>query len=72
MKELYEKYMNKRARILAGGLGVQVKIVDVKMSWGRERFRVIPVAGDGAVWVESVQLLIKTNWHDKTNQRTSE
>jgi len=56
MQELMNKYLNKEARILAGGLGVDVKIVDVKKSYGRERFRVIPIAGDGAVWVEQVTL----------------
>lgn len=57
MKELIDKYVGKKARILAGGLGVDVKVVDVKMSYGKERYRVIPVAGDGAVWVEHVELM---------------
>lgn len=56
MQELIKKYLNKKARILVGGLGVDVKIVDVKMSYGHERYRVIPEAGDGAVWVEKVTL----------------
>ena len=56
MQELIKKYLNKRARILVGGIGVDVKIVDVKRVYGHERFRVIPVAGDGATWVEKVTL----------------
>lgn len=56
MQELIKKYLNKKGRIVAGGLGVDVKIVDVKKSYGNERFRVIPIAGDGAVWVEKITL----------------
>lgn len=57
MRALIEKYVGKKGRILAGGLGVDVEIVDVKMSYGKERFLVIPIAGDGATWVESVKLV---------------
>lgn len=57
MQELIKKYLNKKARVLLGGLGVYVNIVDVKMSYGHERFRVIPISGDGAIWVEKVELI---------------
>lgn len=59
MKELYEKYVGKDARILLGGLEINVKITDVKMSWGKERYFVTPEAGEGSVWVETVVLKTK-------------
>ncbi len=34
-------------------IGVQVKILDAKLAYGRMRYRIQPVAGDGWKWVES-------------------
>lgn len=57
MQNLIKKYLNKKATITPiRGLAVEVKIVDVKKSYGRDRFKVEPVRGKGAVWVESVEL----------------
>lgn len=56
MKETYEKYVGKEARILLGDLEVNVVIEDVKTSYGRERYLVSPIAGEGKVWVETVTL----------------
>jgi len=36
----------------AGELWVDCTVRDVKCSWGRNRFLVEPVAGDGRQWVE--------------------
>lgn len=60
MKETIEKYVGKKGTIFAGGLSVQVKVKDVKTSYGRDRYLVTPVAGSGEVWVESVTLLEKS------------
>lgn len=57
MKELIEKYVGKKATINCAGLQIEVNIVDVKMSYGKERFKVSPVAGKGEVWVEQVTLI---------------
>ena len=56
MKELYEKYLNKSGTVFVGGLTVDVKVIDVKISYGRERFRVTPIKGKGEIWTESVTL----------------
>lgn len=56
MKELYETYLNKNGSVFIGGLSVDVKIIDVKVSYGRERFQVTPISGKGEVWVESVSV----------------
>lgn len=56
MKELIEKYVGKKATIFCGGLSVEVTIIDVKTSYGRDRYKVTPVAGKGEVWVEAVTL----------------
>lgn len=56
MKELIEKYMGKKALVSLGELEVEVKITDVKNSYGKDRFLITPVAGKGSVWVESVTL----------------
>lgn len=40
--------------IKASGLLIEVKITDYKFTYGRERWQVTPVAGEGEVWVEKV------------------
>jgi hypothetical protein len=34
---------------------VQVKILDFRLTYGRERWLVTPVSGSGKVWVENVK-----------------
>jgi hypothetical protein len=36
---------------IPGGMRVQVKILEVKQTYGRLRVRVRPVAGDGEAWI---------------------
>lgn len=57
MKDLIEKYVGKNATVSAGGMRVEVTITDVKISWGKERYEITPVAGSGKIWVESVNLI---------------
>lgn len=33
-------------------LGIECRVKDVKMSWGKPRFLVTPIAGNGEQWVE--------------------
>jgi len=56
MKALIDKYVGKKGTISAGGLTIEVEILDVKLAWGQERYEVQPVAGSGKVWVESITL----------------
>lgn len=61
MKELTEKYLNKKGYIVLGGLSVHVLIKDVKRSYGRDRFLVTPINGKSEIWVEKVKLLDNQN-----------
>jgi len=54
MKELFEKFMNKKGYAFLGGLKVEVTIINIKEAWGKQRFLITPVAGEGEVWVEAV------------------
>lgn len=56
IKDLLNKYIDKEATVFNGGLTIDVIIKDVKVTWGRERYLICPVAGKGEVWVESVNL----------------
>jgi len=55
MKELMQS-IGKKGTITAGGLRVNVKVLDVKQSYGRDRYLVTPLSGTGEVWVESITL----------------
>lgn len=39
-----------------GSVKVQVRIMDFKNSWGQNRFLIEPVAGQGQIWVENLQM----------------
>jgi hypothetical protein len=54
MKELLEKWLNKKVHVYLGGLKIAVVILDIKNSYGRTRYQVSPVTGTGEIWVESV------------------
>ena len=53
MKDILNKYINRKVDINLGGLKIAVVITDIKTSYGKTRFLVSPVAGKGEVWVES-------------------
>lgn len=57
MKELIEQYVGRQAIIRLGGFSVGVRILDVKQSWGKLRFRVSPLSGGGENWIENVSLI---------------
>ena len=60
MKNLIEQYVGKRAYIHAGGMLVEVIVLDVKQSWGRMRYQVSPISGQGEIWVENLSLRQET------------
>lgn len=39
-----------------GSVHVEVRIKDIKVSWGHSRFLIEPVAGQGELWVENLQM----------------
>lgn len=50
------KTIGKKATIKTSGLKINVKILDYKNSYGRDRWLVTPQSGEGQVWVEVVAL----------------
>jgi hypothetical protein len=42
--------------IYLSGLRINVKIIDIKERWGRTRYLVKPVDGDGEIWVENIRI----------------
>jgi hypothetical protein len=57
MKELMEKYVGKKGYVYLEGLKVEVRVLDVKSSYGKQRFLIKPMAGEGQVWKEQVTLM---------------
>ena len=57
MQELLKKYLNRKVHVDLGGLEVAVVIVDIKNSYGKNRFKISPVTGKGEVWVEGFKEL---------------
>jgi hypothetical protein len=53
MKELLEK-IGKEAKCKLGGLLVTVIVLDVKVSYGKTRYLITPIAGSGEIWVEGL------------------
>lgn len=47
------KLIGKLAMVNIGGLCVDVEIVDYKTSYGKDRWLVKPVSGEGKIWVEA-------------------
>lgn len=51
------KYVGKRGSVeLKNGLTMDVRILQHKFSYGKDRFLVTPVAGSGEVWVQNINL----------------
>lgn len=49
------QYVGKKGFLPIGGLKVDIEILDVNEQWGRLRFLVRPLAGEGQVWTEGVR-----------------
>lgn len=54
MKGLKDKLssIGKKGSISMDGLSIEVKVVDFKQSYGRDRWLVTPVSGKGQKWIE--------------------
>lgn len=56
MTKQINKYIGSTGRIKAGSLSVDVTVLDVKNTYGRNRFLVEPVSGQGKQWVENIRV----------------
>ncbi len=54
---MIQKYVDKQGSVLIGGMRVNVRIIDVKESYGKQRWLVAPLSGMGQAWVEQDPLL---------------
>ena len=57
MKNLIEKYVNKKATIVQNRMRFNVIIKDVKMNYGKELFLVTPESGEGEAWIINLSLI---------------
>jgi hypothetical protein len=57
MKNEVQQYVGKKAVVSLGGLKIEVKVLDVKNSYGRTRYQITPVSGEGQIWVETITLI---------------
>ena len=48
--------LNNIGTIRHGTLTVKVKVLDIKLIYGRTRYQVTPVAGSGEDWIENVTM----------------
>lgn len=48
------KIIGSKRIIGLGGLSVEVKVLNYKNSYGRDRWKVTPVSGSGEIWVEDI------------------
>lgn len=54
MQEKMKQYLNQEVLYRCGALTVEVKIIDYKITYGRERFLITPIKGSGKQWVEQI------------------
>lgn len=50
----FSKLLQKKVHVNQGGLNVKVIILDIKRSYGKTRYLVTPVEGNGQIWVENI------------------
>jgi len=50
------KMIGKHASVNVGGIIVDVELIDYKTSYGKERWLVKPLSGEGKIWVEKFTL----------------
>lgn len=48
--------IGKHASVNVGGIIVDVELIDYKTSYGKERWLVKPLSGEGKIWVEKFTL----------------
>jgi hypothetical protein len=54
MKEKLQKIGSEATLKTSWGFNIQVEIIDFKQSYGRDRWLVKPLAGNGEAWVENL------------------
>lgn len=63
MKDEIQKYVGMEGSILTrgdGGMRINVRVLDYKESYGKKRWLVMPLSGNGQTWTEQEPLpLIK-------------
>ena len=57
MKDKILQSVGKRGIIVAGGLTINVTVLDYKTAYGKERWLVAPVSGAGEAWVQNVDIV---------------
>ena len=57
MKDKIQELVGKVATVKLGGLIVEVTVIDIKNSYGRDRYLITPVKGKGEIWVEVINVL---------------
>lgn len=57
IKSRLSNLVGKEAYIWTSGLVIYVTIEEIKVTYGKIRYLVSPVQGEGKSWVENVQLL---------------
>lgn len=57
MKDLIEKYVNKKATIVQNRMRFNVIIKDIKINYGKELFLVTPENGEGEAWIKNLNLI---------------
>ena len=56
MKNKIEDFVEKVVTFKSGGLFFEVKVIDVKNTYGRDRYQIEPVKGEGKIWVEKLKI----------------
>lgn len=60
MKKEVNDFVGKKVLVNLGlSVKVEVKILDVKNTYGRTRYLITPISGTGEMWVETVYLIEK-------------
>jgi hypothetical protein len=56
MKPKSTQGVGRKGTIEANGLAINVKILDYKTAYGKERWLVAPVSGSGQAWIQRVSI----------------
>lgn len=68
MKDLLNKWLNRKVNVNFGAMKVSVVIHDVKERYGKVRFLVSPLCGKGSIWVESFDEFFIDSFDQKFDQ----
>lgn len=56
--DTYREYLDRLALIDYSGVSFRVRITDIRSAFGRTDARIVPIAGDGAKWVDFSRLIL--------------